>query len=415
MTEHSHPKIKIMLKAHTYPVGVRLTDFKVVLADEATATHPRTSAPLGRHDATSLLAFFAHYKLHAVLKKADSLQLSERTHSWVHKLWNDLGNCRIGKDCWLRSVFGPVGRNNEACYVHKVITKGKRNRAEVVWLGDEAPAAEEITLTLDGTPANNEQELHDLLCRLRVTEGMDELPKSEEHKIRPNPASSDVRAGATDTQRGLSEQFKGEISVRFPNCWTAQEDFKRECGKCLASTGKLRIKWFGMGMEYGAPFLPHLLLSLVESVQQCDIHVSIAMLDPTFEHLGLLHSDWPKEVRKSYDKLSVFAMEYGRRGDKLDRRKVKVALGTYKYVPNWHGFAINDSRFYISTCSWKESPPGSGKKHIVGGENPYILAEGKKGGIESWIVATFNGWFECAFNWSDSTSAKKPTVGRKRH
>ncbi len=142
------------------------------------------------------------------------------------------------------------------------------------------------------------------------------------------------------------------------------------------------------------------------------------MLDPDFEHLGFLNPTWPEETRKSYSALTAFAKDYEGRRDDSSGRKVEVAIGTYKYVPNWHGFSIDDPddpRFYISTCSWREVPPRSGKRRIVGGENPYILVPSERSGpeIEAWLVATFNGWFDRAFNWSGRASPKKRPVGRK--
>ena len=100
-------------------------------------------------------------------------------------------------------------------------------------------------------------------------------------------------------------------------------DFKKECLKRLASkknpTGKLTIRWFGMGMEFGRRFLPDLLYALVESRQQCDIRASIAMLKPDFEHLEFLNPNWPRETRKSYDALTAFAKDYQGGGHEWSR------------------------------------------------------------------------------------------------
>jgi hypothetical protein len=235
------------------------------------------------------------------------------------------------------------------------------------------------------------------------------------HITRPgsDPATSRiaVREG-TAADPNTHESTERVLYLPFDKCTVAQNDFEKKCLKELAATNTLRLRWFGMGMEYGAPFLPDALRKLVSSVTRCNITVSIAMLDPTWAYLEHLHPNWPEDVPKSYQKLVALADEY--RVQRERKKKVSVTIGTYKYVPNWHGFAINDSRFYISTCSWEESVPGSDRMLLVGGENPYILVDAERSVVECWIARVFSGWFDYAFNWSSRNPSKSQGAAGKR-
>ena len=166
-------------------------------------------------------------------------------------------------------------------------------------------------------------------------------------------------------------------------------------------------------MEYGAPILPDLLRTFVDSVSECDITVSIAMLNPDWEFLEHFRPDWPSEVRKSYDKLSALAALYREQQRTLKKRKVSIVVRRYEYVPNWHGLVLNDSQFYIGVCSWKEDVPGSSKKSPRWGRKSLCRPLPQKGGFESWLATAFLGWFDFAFNWSGNACTKKQVVAQE--
>lgn len=137
------------------------------------------------------------------------------------------------------------------------------------------------------------------------------------------------------------------------------------------------------------------------------------MLDPDWQFLGHLNPGWPKKARTSHDALTDLADSY-REESRKSKRKVSIAIGLYQYMPNWHGFALENSRVYLTTCSWRENPPESGKRHLVGGENPYFVVHAEHGGIESWLAGVFTGWFDYAFNWSSRRSRRNQAVRRKQ-
>jgi hypothetical protein len=391
---------KIILEATTAHGGVRLAKTRVALLQDESPIVPSPHDLPSRYNPVPLLTFFAHCKLHALLSNEAPFQARSRSCKWAIQLYDLIKNCGKKQTCWLEKVFGSRRTAPHVCAVHRVITAFKDGREHVVALAATAPRPDEIELRLDGMPADGERGLREFLQRLAANGGIETSPPSLRHDTAPVAAPSAIDAGASVDRYSLPEQLQGMISLRFPKFNLAHNDFERECLKRLVATRKLDIKWLGTGMEYGAPILPDLLQTLVGSVSECDIALSIAMLDSDWEFVRHLRPDWPDGVRKSYDKLMALAALYREQQHTLKKRKVSIAVRTYQYIPNWHGLVIDDSQFYVGLCSWKESVPGSGKIALAGAENPYVVLCAENRGFESWLAAAFLGWFGYAFHWS---------------
>lgn len=190
------------------------------------------------------------------------------------------------------------------------------------------------------------------------------------------------------------KQFSVTILGRF---YRAAPCFARECLSRLRQTKNLEIKWLGMAMQFGEPFLPDLLERLTESVTECEIRVLIAMLDPKWEAVRAFNPGWPAHAGVNHESLIDLENKFTRSDG---TKRVSVTTHLYRYVPNWHGFVIDDSLFFISFCSWR-------KQRLQGAENLYALIDPGKNAFEKRIATAFSGWFDVAFNQSQFPSGSE--------
>ncbi len=401
---------QIVLEAKINRGTVRLSKSRVALFQDENPVVLKPYDLPSRYNPVPLLVFFARCKLHFLQRRDGPFQVRSEGQKWVVQLYDLINNCGKRETCWLEKVFGSPRAAPNVCSIHRVVAAFKDGREHVVALAATAPNPDQIQLSLEGRPAESETELRQFLQRLGGEETA-ASPESMDHDWTSSPTLSGLNVQASTNADGLPEHLKGKVSLRFPKFNFAHNEIEQECFRALGATHRLDIKWLDAGMEYGAPILPDLLRTLVDSVSECDIAISIAMLDPGWKHLGYLHPDWPDEVRKSYDKLSALAALY-REHRGLGKRKVSIVVHGYEYVPNWHGLAINDSQFYLGICSWKQAVPGSSRKVLAAAENPYVVLSAERGGFEAWLTAAFRGWFEFAFNWSARTAAKKRVGAR---
>ncbi len=171
--------------------------------------------------------------------------------------------------------------------------------------------------------------------------------------------------------------------------YRAAPHFARECLSRAPHTQKLRLRWLGMAMQFGGPFLPDLLRRITESASECEIELLIAMLDPDWIALRDFHPDWSGQAKTYYESLNRHreAFSHG------EGKNVSITICRYQYIPTLHGFVIDDSLFYISICSWFNNM-------LQGGENVYALVrpgEGRE--FDNRMAHAFNGWFEYAFGF----------------
>jgi hypothetical protein len=405
---------KIVLEARTTVSGVRLSKSRVTIFPEEPPVVAKPDELPRRYNLVPLLTFFAYYKLHALEGCQEAFQARAGGQKWVIQLYDLIKNCGKRETSWLEMVFGSHRTAPHICSVHRVITAFKDGREHVVALAATAPRPEQIELSLDGMRAESERELQEFLRRLSSSAGIETSPPSAKHDARRAKTHSRIDAEGYVERYRLPEWLQGNASLWFPKFNLAHNDFERECLKQLIATHKLDVKWLGIGMEYGVPVLPGLLRRLVGSVSECEITVSIAMLDPDWEYLEHLRPDWPGGVRKSYDRLMALVTLYREQQRTLKKRKVSIGVRTYEYIPNWHGLAINDSQFYVGSCSWEETVPGSGEVILTEAINPYIALSPESGGFEAWLAVTFRTWFNYAFHWSDNSRTGKQAVARGR-
>jgi hypothetical protein len=405
---------KIALDVRIVEGTVRLSKSRVSIFQDETPVVRRPHDLRGRFNPVPLLTFFAYCKLHFIQNKEEPFQARSGDHKWVIQLYDLIKNCGKRETCWLEKVFGSHRTTPNVCAIHKIITPFKDGHEHVVALTASAPRADEIELSVEGTPAESEGELCEFLKLLGAGDEMATSPDSLGHRAAATVTPLAADADSSSNPYDLPERFRGSISLRFPKFNLVQHEFERACLRQLAATQQLEIKWLSVRMEYGDVILPDLLRTLVDSVPECEIKVLVALLSPDWPYLERLHPTWPDEVRKNCNKLRDLGALYREKQGALKKRKVTIVVREYEYIPNWHGVVMNDSRFFIGHCSWRESVPGSNEKVLTGGENPYMLLCAEKGGFEGWLAEHFLGWFDYAFNWSSSVGKKQPVVAGHR-
>jgi hypothetical protein len=411
------PQSKIALDVRIAQGMVRLCKSRVSIFADETPLVRRPNDLRGRYNPVPLLTFLAHCKLRFLENKEEPFQARSASRKWVIQLYDLIKNCGKRETCWLEKVFGSHRTTPNVCAIHKVVTAFKEGHEHVVALAATAPRPDQIELSFDGAPAESEDELHEFLRRLGGDDEMATLPDSAEIGTASTTSTTtppSIAGNGDVDQFDLPEHLRGQVSLRFPKFNLVHHAVERESLRRLAATRRLEVKWLSIRMEYGDIIFPDLLRTLVESVSECDITVSVAMLNPDWEYLEYFHPEWPNEARKIHHKLNELATQYREQQRTLKKRKVNIVLHEYEYVPNWHGVVLDDSRFYIGHCSWKEAVPGSGKKRLSGGENPYMLLCAENGGFESWLAKHFLSWFDYAFNWSSNIRASRQAAGRHR-
>ncbi len=406
---------KIALDVRIAGGMVRVLKSRVSLFPDEAPLVRRSYDLRGRYNPVPLLKFLAHCKLRFLQNHEEPFQARSGRHKWVVQLYDLIKNCGKRETCWLEKVFGSHRTTPNVCAIHKIIAAFKEGHEYVVVLAATAPRPDQIELSVDGVPAESEPELHEFLQRLGGA--MATLPAPAEFGAPPTaPAAAppSIAGNGEADQLDLPEHLRGAVSLRFPKYNLVHHDVERESLRRLAAGPRLEIKWLSVRMEYTETILRDLLRTMVDSVAECDIRLSIAMLNPDWEYLRYFHPDWPDEARKTRRKLSELAALYREQQRTQKKRKVSIIVHEYEYVPNWHGVVLNDSRFYIGHCSWNEAVPGSGRKVFTGGENPYMLLCAEKGGFERWLATHFLTWFDYAFHGSSNLGATQPPVGRHR-
>ena len=387
---------KTVLEAKSAHGAVRLCKSRVALFEDESPVVSNPGDLPSRYNPVPLLRFFALWKLHSIQKKQEPFQATSADHKWATQLYDLIKNCGKKESCWLETVFGSHSTTPHVCSVHKVIKAFKDGREHVVSLAKTCPDPDQIKLTLDGTPAESGPELQEFLQRLGVGDEILTSPASQERETLPTATFSGTDADATCDKQPPFPQIAATYRP-FDNCGTAQDDFRKRCIARLRDTDKLRIRWLGLVMQFGNHFLQELLLELIRARSACDITLSIAMLDPKYEHLPQLNRNWPSLAAVHYDSLLNTADWFsGLSGD----QKVTTEISRYRYVPNWHGFAIDNSFCYISYCSWQNGLLG-------GAYNKYVLFDAQQSEFARELATAFDTWFAFAFKKSLFSSGPK--------
>ncbi|MBP7149414.1 MAG: hypothetical protein KBD01_17930 [Acidobacteria bacterium] len=175
----------------------------------------------------------------------------------------------------------------------------------------------------------------------------------------------------------------------FPAFHDVARDFRKHVEGRAGSKGHVRVRWLGLSMEYGASLLEDLLEGIAHRHPHAEVEVDVLMLDPSWPQLGALNETWPQKARAASSTLAKAAKVIA--GATGGRQRLQ--LRTYRHVPYWHGFVIDDDRAYIGRCVWRQDG-------LTGGENPYelIVLEPSDARVQEFLA-----WFQ--FSERTETSA----------
>ena len=180
------------------------------------------------------------------------------------------------------------------------------------------------------------------------------------------------------------EMDRQRTFTRFPEFHSAAVHFSDVVRDCSKSNTTLTIRWLGLTMEYGAPYIDNLLRRLKESGDLKSLKLEIVMLDPKWSGMVHINRTWPDKASTG---LSTLEDVYRRYCIDSNTANVSLRLFKYEHMPNWHGFMINDRHLYLSVCGWMDGM-------LLGGENEYELVEGRVSRTDIAKIQLFLGWFK---------------------
>jgi hypothetical protein len=177
--------------------------------------------------------------------------------------------------------------------------------------------------------------------------------------------------------------LKDKAPTRFTRFHGAAIHFRKQVEQRATPRKVLSLKWLGMSMEYGCPFLDDMLSNLKRHHRRVRIELTVVMIDPEWPILKELNDTWPSKAQSSVKSMASLLKRIGTDSP----HDITVELYFYRHVPNWHGFVINDRFVYLSTCSWQEG-------RLLGGEVTYELIDAQADNIAAERVKHFLGWFD---------------------
>jgi len=168
-------------------------------------------------------------------------------------------------------------------------------------------------------------------------------------------------------------------TVKFARFSDAVSDFRKHVDQLIISEQDISIKWMGITMEYGQPALKEIIADLTNIGRQNRLDIEVSMLDPSWTEVNSLNVEWNEKAKAGFNLLNKTS------DDGL------CTLFTYKYIPNIHGFILNDKHFYIGTCRWLEGRPDF---WMTAGENEYLYVKLGKNKLDDIEAKNFLKWFE---------------------
>lgn len=174
----------------------------------------------------------------------------------------------------------------------------------------------------------------------------------------------------------------------FRNISAASDDLRKKLEEAAGAKGNAEIKWLGMGMDYGAPFLDDIIEKNLERSNPYKLAIKICMLDPDWDALENINDSWTthtyeRRIQKAYSRIVRQGM-----GD-----RIQLELNLYRHMPNWHGVLLNERFLYLSECTWSG---GKRNRKLVGGENEYEIFDIYGSERDRKMIAKFSGWFEAS-------------------
>ena len=191
--------------------------------------------------------------------------------------------------------------------------------------------------------------------------------------------------------------IRSQTKVSFLRFQDACLDFRSRVDGELCGRSSVKVKWLGMSMNYGQPFLEDIVSHLLSDPNSPTLEIHVAMLDPDWKGIKDLNGSWAKQARSGFDCFQELA---GRLSSAASK-SVRLDVCLYRHVPNWHGFALGDRFLYLSECTWLDG-------RLLGGENSYELVDVKKDASSERRFRDFLGWFDYCCRSGPSVSGKTP-------
>jgi transcriptional regulator with XRE-family HTH domain len=193
-------------------------------------------------------------------------------------------------------------------------------------------------------------------------------------------AASDAEP-LTQSHAVTSAVQQGTYRFFPPGIDDAVRDLKRRALEAIKSGEEILIRWLGVTMRYGAAHLS----DFSTIAKQTPIKLELAMLDPDWKQLPVIHRDWKKEAAGGFTTLLGFLeRERAKRKSQISGR-----LFVYRAEPHIHGFSLNKRFYYVSWAYRDEHDI----LHIVGSQG-YDFFELGRSQRDDTRIALFDAWFE---------------------
>lgn len=145
-----------------------------------------------------------------------------------------------------------------------------------------------------------------------------------------------------------------------------------------------KIQCLGVSLAYSWRPLRDLLEKILpDRPKNKKLSLSLSILDYKWHKFDSLNVDWIDSNKRLYVSLNEFLKNYG--------KQIEFNLFTYRYTPNWHGFLVDDTHLFISSCLLEKKR--NGNYVLLVGQNEYEYFEDSNNEAFKIKVKQFRNWF----------------------